>query len=91
VYHTSHVGSFRISRNVAPDALDPSWGTHWPARRVIYENPESWGLRDAPERRIDAHTVWLDFSWDAVPPLVDLRRLVLPAARVGRDTIDEST
>jgi hypothetical protein len=27
---------------------------------------------------------YLEFSWDAVPPIVDLRRVVLPAARVGR-------
>ena len=51
---------------------------------MIYDNSDAWGLRDAPERRVDAQTTWLDFSWDAVPPLVDLRRLVLPAARVGQ-------
>jgi hypothetical protein len=53
---------------------------------VIYDNSDAWGLRDAPERRVDEQTTWLDFSWDAVPPLVDLRRLVLPAARVGQPT-----
>jgi hypothetical protein len=90
VYHTSHVGSFRISRNVVPDEVEASWGTQWPARRVVYENPESWGLRDAPPRRIGDRTVSLDFSWDAVPPLVDLRRLVLPAARIGMAAISES-
>jgi len=90
VYHTAHVGSFRISRNIAPDELEPSWGKKWPARSVIYENPDAWGLRDAPERRLDEQTVSLDFAWEAVPPLVDLRRLVLPAARVGQEPISES-
>ena len=90
VYHTSHVGSFRLTRNVAPDEIDASWGTQWPARRVIYDNPDVWGLRDAPARQLDDGAVWLDFSWDAVPPLVDLRRLVLPAARAGTAPITES-
>jgi hypothetical protein len=90
VYHTSHVGSFRLTRNVTPDEIDASLGTEWPARRVIYENPETWGLRDAPERQLDEGAVWLDFSWDAVPPLVDLRRLVLPVARAGTAPVTES-
>ena len=90
VYHTSHVGSFRLTRNVTPDAIDASWGPEWPARRVIYENPETWGLRDAPGRQLDDGAVWLDFSWHAVPPLVDLRRLVLPVARVGTAPVTES-
>jgi hypothetical protein len=90
VYHTSHVGSFRLSKNIVPDEVEAGWGTQWPARNVVYENPEFWGLRDAPERRVDDRTVWLDFSWAAVPPLVDLRRLVLPAARAGTASISES-
>jgi hypothetical protein len=53
----------------------------------VYENPDAWGLRNAPERQLDERTTWLDFSWDAVPPLVDLRRLVLPAARGGQPPI----
>ena len=61
-----------------------------PARSVVYENPESWGLRDAPPRPLDERTTWLDFSWEAVPPLVDLRRLVLPAARVGQAHISDA-
>ena len=69
---------------------DPSWGGRWPARSVVYENPDSWGLRDAPARPVGDGTTWLDFSWDAVPPLVDLRRLVLPAARIGRSPIPDA-
>jgi hypothetical protein len=90
VYHTSHVGSFRLTKPISEDEADPSWGARWPARRVVYDNPESWGLRDAPTRPAGARTTWLDFSWDAVPPLVALRRLVLPAARVGRTTISDA-
>jgi hypothetical protein len=91
VYHTSHVGSFRTAKTtMSAEAAEASWGTRgWRARDVIYENPESWGLRDAPERRLDDRTAWLDFSWDAVPPLVDLRRIVLPAARVGQAHISD--
>ena len=89
VYHTSHVDSFRTSKSLMPDEIDPTWGTRWPARRVVYENPESWGLRDAPMRQLENGSTWLDFSWNAVPPLVDLRRLVLPAARVGRPLVSE--
>jgi hypothetical protein len=86
VYHTAHAGSFRTTKNIASsETAEAAWGVRgWPSREVIYENPDTWGLRDAPERRIDAQTTWLDFSWDAVPPLVDLRRIVLPAARVGQ-------
>ena len=61
-----------------------------PARSVVYENPDSWGLRDAPERSVGEGTTWLDFSWDAVPPLVDLRRLVLPPARLGREMVSDA-
>jgi hypothetical protein len=89
VYHMSHVGSFRTTKHVASaDSAEASWGNRdWPSRSVIYENPDSWGLRDAPARTLDERTIWLDFSWDAVPPLVDLRRIVLPAARVGNSTV----
>jgi hypothetical protein len=89
VYHTSHVGSFRTTKHVASaDNAEASWGNRdWPSRDVIYENPDTWGLRDAPARAFDERTTWLDFSWDAVPPLVDLRRLVLPAARIGHASV----
>ena len=93
VYHTAHVGSFRTTKNVASsETAEAAWGSRgWPSRDVIYDNHDAWGLRDAPERRIDTKTRWLDFSWDAVPPLADLRRLVLPAARVGRPLVSETT
>lgn len=90
VYHAAHVGSFRTAKSVvSTDAAEASWGTRWASRDVIYDNRDSWGLRDAPIRQVDPRTAWLDFSWDAVPPLVDLRRLVLPAARVGAASLTE--
>jgi hypothetical protein len=44
---------------------------------------DSWGLADAPIRQIGNRRWHLDFAWDAIPPLVNLRRIVLPVARSG--------
>ena len=83
VYHVSHADSFRVSASLVgedrPDA--PCERQRWYPREVVYENPESWGLADAPERPLRDRAVQLDFAWAAVPPLADLRRVVLPAAR----------
>lgn len=89
VYHTNHVGSFRISKNaVSEQSAGALWGNRgWHSRQVVYDNPESWGLRDAPESLVAPGVNRLDFTWKAVPPLVDLRRVVLPAARVGQTTV----
>lgn len=89
VYHTNHVGSFRISKNTVSDAESNAlWGKKdWPSRTVVYENPESWGLRDAPTTTVRDGVHVLGFDWAAVPPLVDLRRVLLPAARVGRPAV----
>jgi hypothetical protein len=91
VYHTNHAGSFRMSRGSASlDEAAASWGTAWPSRSIVYENPETWGLGGAPERIVRDGVAWLDFDWRAVPPLVDLRRIVLPASRMGQEEIEES-
>ena len=50
---------------------------------MIYVNPATWGLANAPEVHERAQKSILRFSWDAMPPLVDLRRIVLPVARAG--------
>lgn len=89
VYHTNHVGSYRISKSSASDA-DVRWGNRWHWHHVVYENPETWGVGDAPVREVRERVQALDFSWNAAPPLVDLRRVVLPAARVGRPSIPDS-
>jgi len=88
VYHFNHVGSYRASRRFYEGReAEAPWGNkHWHSRRVVYDNPENWGLRDAPVRAESERACVLEFSWDAVPPLVDLRRVVLPAARHDQPT-----
>jgi hypothetical protein len=86
VYHLSHEGSFRDNRyTYAGRDEEAHWGkTRWHARGVIYANPPTWGLAEAPVIPAGANRSILDFSWSAVPPLVDLQRVVLPVARLGR-------
>jgi len=86
VYHMTHEGSFRDNRYTYAGRQDEAhWGkTRWHARGVTYMNPSSWGLADAPITPAGAHRSILGFSWSAVPPLVDLRRVVLPVARLGK-------
>ena len=85
VYHVNHVGSYRVSPAAyAGREGEAPWGDRrWHSGGVSYTNPPTWGLAQAPERRLDERRVDLDFSWEAVPPLVDLRRIVLPVARRG--------
>lgn len=87
VYHINHVGSFRISKALYRDRLgEAHFGDHrWHSRDVIYENPAGWGLSDAPVRPCGDRSFRLEFDWSAVPPLVHLRGVVLPAERVGRE------
>ena len=85
VYHINHEGSYRLQ----PDAYagrenEAPWGDRrWHSGGVSYMNPDSWGLADAPIRQIGNRRWHLDFAWDAIPPLVNLRRIVLPVARSG--------
>jgi hypothetical protein len=81
VYHLNHVGSMRISKALFRDhRADTPWGDlDWHSDAVTYNNPDGWGLGDAPVRRGKDGTIFLDFDWRAVPPLVELKRLVLPA------------
>jgi hypothetical protein len=85
VYHVNHVDSFRATRRHAA-GREAKWGRPSRARRVIYENPGTWGLANAPIRQTGARTFHLDFAWTAVPPIVDLRGVRLPVARVGRES-----
>ena len=80
VYHINHVGSLRISKAMFRDnTADTPWGDlRWHSRHVAYNNPDGWGLGEAPERMLPDGSVYLDFDWRAVPPLVELRRIVLP-------------
>jgi len=80
VYHINHVGSYRISKALYRDnPQDAPWGDNrWHSRHVVYSNPDGWGLGDAPARTRPDGSVSLDFDWRAVPPIVELRRVVLP-------------
>ena len=85
VYHINHVGSMRISKALhAESATDTPWGNmRWHSRAVVYNNPDGWGLADAPARpRADGAT-FLEFDWTAIPPLIELRRVVLPARQAS--------
>ena len=85
VYHVNHVGSYRLQ----PDAYagreaHAPWGDRrWHQGGVSYTNPPTWGLAEAPARSLGRQCWFLEFTWAAVPPLVDLKRVVLPVARRG--------
>ena len=88
VYHINHVGSFRISKGMYRDTSDTPWGDiRWHSRHVAYDNNDGWGLRDAPSRQRPDGTIHLDFSWRAVPPIVELRRVVLPARQAASEPV----
>ena len=84
VYHAG-LGTLNSQYSLYADRpQDAPWGdTRW-KRAVIYNNPSTWGLINAPTRETAPGIHYLEFSWEAVPPIVDLRRVVLPAERVGR-------
>lgn len=86
IYHLNHVGSFNVTRGVYEERPhEAPWGHNRWKWFVTYENPEDWGLERAPATRLDPQTTWLEFSWDAVPPMIDLKRLLLPVARGHAD------
>lgn len=92
VYHVNHPGSYRISKSVMQGAAaEAAWGRRrWHSRSVVYDNSEEWGLGRAPERTLPGGASMLDFAWSAVPPIVDLRRVVLPMRRPGARSDDEA-
>jgi hypothetical protein len=87
VYHVgegtlnSQAGLYRDRPGDAP------WGNVRWKHNVIYDNDDGWGLHLAPISRIGDHMHYLEFDWAAAPPLLQLRRVVLPAARVGNQSI----
>jgi hypothetical protein len=85
VYHVNHPGSYKLTRDAfkGREHEAPYGDIRWHSRGVVYVNPPTWGLATALECRDSLHKSHLQFSWDATPPLVDLRRVVLPAARLG--------
>jgi hypothetical protein len=86
IYHLNHVGSYTVTRGIYDSRPhEAPWGHNRWKWSVVYENPDDWGLQRAPELQVDANTTWLDFTWDAVPLMVDLKRLLLPVARNQAD------
>jgi hypothetical protein len=85
VYHVNHAGSYRLQRGayIGRDGMAPWGDRRWHQWGVSYVNPPTWGLAGAPQRELRDGCWYVHFSWDAVPPLVDLRRIVLPVARIG--------
>ena len=82
-----HVGAGTLHA-MAPQYRDrpqlAPWGDiRWKAN-VVYDNPPGWGLGDAHVRADGSGIHYVDFDWAAVPPMIDLRRIVLPPARIGR-------
>jgi len=89
VYHVDHVGSLRVSKALHRDnRSDSPWGDlDWHSEHVTYNNSDGWGLGLAPSRQRPDGIEFLDFDWKAVPPLVELRRIVLPARVADRATV----
>lgn len=80
VYHVGRGTLHAHTSLYAKRPADAPWGDRRWSGTVIYENPPEWGLSRAParERRPGVH--YLDFSWEAVPPAVALRRIVSPVS-----------
>ena len=53
----------------------------------VQQSRTSGGWRQAPSRQRPDGSEFLDFDWRAVPPLVDLRRIVLPARIADREIV----
>lgn len=87
VYHVgegtlnSQAGLYRERPGDAP------WGNARWKHNVIYDNDDGWGLGRAPVTRIGDHLHVLEFDWAAAPPLLQLRRVVLPASRRGNESV----
>lgn len=84
VYHVGRgtLNSQKVLYTDRPN--DAPWGDVRWKRAVVYENGPEWGLARAPVHAMRAGLHYLDFDWAAVPPLVSLRRVVLPVARSGQ-------
>ena len=78
VYHLDHVGSYRTSKAdfTGREAEAPYGDERWAVDTVVYQNRSGWGFARAPERPAGPRRSYLDFDWDAVPPLVDLSAIV---------------
>jgi hypothetical protein len=84
VYHVGRgtLHAMRGMYNARPG--DAPWGDIRWKSDVVYDNGDGWGLGLAPEREIDRGTTFLAFDWEAVGPMVELRRVVPPGLRQER-------
>lgn len=80
VFHVGR-GTLHAQRDDYRDRpADAPWGDIRWNSTVLYVNGPEWGLGRAPERCLDAGVTYLDFEWDAIGPMVQLKRVVSPAA-----------
>jgi hypothetical protein len=93
VYHVNHVGTLRFTKHLSEHARGDATSVteRWNPNGVIYQNPPSWGLADAPIRACGDGCWELAFAWSAVPPLVDLRGVAIPMSRGGAVHVGAST
>jgi len=72
-----HLGEGRFAAQPSASQL-PEDAAPWGVDRykqILYENPENWGLGDAPQERRGANRVRLEYDHRATPPLVALQRI----------------
>lgn len=82
VYHVGRGTLNSQAHLYAKRPQDAPWGHMRWKGAVVYDNDQGWGLASAPMRTVRPGLHYLEFSWDAVPPLAALRRVVLPVQRV---------
>ena len=74
VFHLGE-GRFAAQRSASQLPADPAPGGVDRYKQILYKNPESWGLGDAPQERRGANHVRLEYDHRATPPLVALQRI----------------
>ncbi len=81
-----HVGRGTLNSQIKLYASNPGdapWGDSRWKHAVIYDNHPDWGLWRAPLQTIRPGLSYLEFAWEAVPPIVSLKNVMLPAAVAG--------
>ena len=74
VFHFEE-GRFAAQRSASQLPQDAApWGADR-YKQILYDNPASWGLGDAPLERRGANHVRLEYDHRATPPLVALQRI----------------
>jgi len=90
VYHAGR-GTFHAQAGLYRDQPEAApWGDRRWKSDVIYVNGPNWGLGRATTRTLDAQTSFIEFSWSTLGPMVELNRLLLPAARMPANAFKTS-